>query len=352
MLLEKQNKRKKVFRKCLIVILTIVLVLPMMSITVFAEEGDPERWPWPLDGIYDSVEEMFCSLIFNIFKGCFDLIDTVVQGATSELSKTPADYNSTMFETVENVVNGVMVPIGSIILAYVVLYEFIQALIDKNSFHDFDTSVFIRFIFKSCVGMWFLANCFVIVNALFDLGNWIVNGVTAHTETGGSLSAAIANFQAFLIPENVTLSTLLLILIPAGFLNIVSLVIYACVYVILIGRMVEIYIHMSVAPIPIATIANRDFGDTGKNYLKVIFAYALQAAFIMIAVSLYANLCSTTIAGKMKDLALPADGTMLDALATAGTINGNILYCIALGIVLLLTMFKSGNVAKSILNCH
>ena len=133
-----------------------------------------------------------------------------------------------VYQQIRHVVNGVMVPIGSIILAYVVLYEFIQALIDKNSFHDFDTSVFIRFIFKSCVGMWFLANCFVIVNALFDLGAWIVNGVTEHTETGGSLAEAIANFQEFLVPENVTLSTLLLILIPAGFLNIVSLVICAC----------------------------------------------------------------------------------------------------------------------------
>lgn len=353
MLLEQKSRRKSLIKRCLAMFMVIVVAFSFCGITAFADDEttttkyeDPERWGWPLDGIYDSVKSTLCTLVLNIFKGSFDLIDTVVAEADKELSKTPEQYNDTMFDTVQNIAKGVMIPIGSIVLVYVILYEFIQALIDKNSFHDFDTSVFIRFIFKSCIGIWFLSNCFTIVNALFDLGTYIVNGVTTHSEVAGTLSQAVESFETYLDPDCVSLSTLIMVIIPAGFLNIVSLVIYACVYVILIGRMVEIYIHISVAPIPMATITNRDFGDTGKNYLKVIFAYALQAAFIMIAIVLYANLC-----GERLGKALTSVTTSTPMEMTAA-INNNILYCIALGVVLILTMFKSGNVAKSILNCH
>lgn len=352
MLLEKKAKRKRLFRKCIFLLLAVVVTISMFGITAFAEdteaaEPDPERWGWPLDGIYDSIESMFCSLLNNIFIGCFDLIDTVVADANKELSLTPSEYNATMFDTVKNIVEGVMVPVGGIVLSFVVLYEFIQALIDKNSFHDFDMSIFIRFIFKTTLGIWFLGNVFPIVNALFDLGSFLVNGVVTEADTAGTLSQAVTTFANFLQPEKVSLSTLLLILIPAGFLNIVSLIIYGCVYVILIGRMVEIYIHISVAPIPMATLTNRDFGDTGKNYLKVIFAYALQAVFIMIAIALYANLC-----GESLTAAVGNGVTSSEPLELAGQINQAILYCAALGVVLILTMFKSGGIAKSILNCH
>lgn len=354
MLLEKKEQRKTLFRRLMVIFVVILFAFALCGITAAAEETsdeqpafeDPERWGWPLDGVYDSIKTSLCELLNNIFQGSFGLIDKVVKDADAELGKTPANYDSTMFQTVEKVVNGVMIPIGSIVLVYVILYEFIQALIDKNSFHDFDTSIFIRFIFKSCLGIWFLSNCFTIVNALFDLGTYMVNGVTSSSGAAGTLSQAVNSFAQYLQPNKVSLSTLILIIIPAGFLNIVSLVIYACVYVILIGRMVEIYIHISVAPIPMATLTNRDFGDTGKNYLKVIFAYALQAVFIMIAIVLYANLCGSRLTAAL------TEASSFDAATLASEINNNILFCIALGIVLLLTMFKSGNVAKSILNCH
>lgn len=354
MLLEQKSRRKSLIKRCLAMFMVIVVAVSFCGITAFADDEttteteyeDPERWVWPFDGIYDSVKSTISTLVINIFKGSFDLIDKVVKDADKELSKTPHDYDNSMYDTVEKIAKGVMVPIGSIVLVYVILYEFIQALIDKNSFHDFDTSVFIRFIFKSCIGIWFLSNCFTIVNALFDLGTYIVNGVTTHSEAAGTLSQAVESFEKYLAPERVSLSTLIMVIIPAGFLNIVSLVIYACVYVILIGRMVEIYIHISVAPIPMATITNRDFGDTGKNYLKVIFAYALQAAFIMIAIVLYANLCGDRLEKALTSV------TASTPMEMTAAINNNILYCIALGVVLILTMFKSGNVAKSILNCH
>lgn len=353
MLLEKKEQRKTLFRRIMVIFVVVLFAFALCGITAAAEETtedsefvDNERWGWPLDGVYDSIKTSLCELLTNIFQGSFGLIDKVVKDADAELSKTPANYDTSMFNTVEKVVNGVMIPIGSIVLVYVILYEFIQALIDKNSFHDFDTSIFIRFIFKSCLGIWFLSNCFTIVNALFDLGTYMVNGVTSSSGAAGTLSQAVDSFAKYLQPDKVSLSTLILIIIPAGFLNIVSLVIYACVYVILIGRMVEIYIHISVAPIPMATLTNRDFGDTGKNYLKVIFAYALQAVFIMIAIVLYANLCGSRLTAALTDV------TSSDPSTLASEINNNILFCIALGVVLILTMFKSGNVAKSILNCH
>ena len=126
MLLEKKSQRKTLFRRLMVIFVVVLFAFTLCGITAAAEETsdepafeDPERWGWPLDGVYDSIKTSLCELLNNIFQGSFGLIDKVVKDADAELGKTPANYDSTMFQTVEKVVNGVMIPIGSIVLVYV-----------------------------------------------------------------------------------------------------------------------------------------------------------------------------------------------------------------------------------------
>lgn len=293
--------------------------------------------------MYDIIHKMLKSLVDFIFEGSFSLIDGVVGIVKDEASKTPAEWSNEIFTLIENIIQNVMIPIGAIIMTLLILHEFISALMEKNNFHEFDMSIFLRFIFKSTLSIWFLSNTFTIVNAIFDVGTWIVTK-TAGTisQSSGSMMDCYKGMQA--VTTDLKLGELVSLIIPAGFMMIVALIIVICTYVILFGRMIEIYIYISVAPIPMATVTHREFGDTGKNYLKSILAFALQGFFIILCVGIYALLIKG-IPDKFAEIAAGGGNVIVE-------LNGQMMYIIALGVVLIFSMFKSGSVAKSIVGAH
>lgn len=310
---------------------------------------EEQPWGWPLTDLYNSLCDMLRNLIKGTMEGCFGLIDGVTEIANTEMAKTPATYDTNIFDIVKRISETVIIPIGAVILTYIVLYEFITAIMDKNNFHEFDTSIFFRFIIKTGIAVYFMANIFTIVNAFFDLGTYIVTNTTNEFKDANTLAAAMAGCSGCI--DTLGLGTLFSMLIPIGFLNIVSIIIYMCVYVILIGRMIEIYVHLSIAPIPLATITNRDFGDTGKNYLKTIFAFVLQAFFIILCIGIFRMLI-LSIGDNMANIAVIIAKGNKENLNISWAINEEIFKILAYGVVLVLTMFKSGSVAKSILGAH
>ncbi|MCM1060624.1 MAG: CD0415/CD1112 family protein [Eubacterium sp.] len=315
-------------------------------------------------GLENWFREVLGSFVAFLLQGMAQLMDGVTKEVSEQIGHTPETWSNAyasyggkgIFQTIENIGNNVIVPIGGIILSFVVMYEFIQQLIEKNTFHEFEMGIFFRFIFKTVIAIVFLSNTFTIVNAIFDLGNEISTSVTAEM-TGGApsgtyiqtaLKEVIGKFDPndpegnciVTDPDKVSIGALLLDIIVVGLLDLVALVMQICSYVIVIGRMIEVYIYTSVAPIPLATVTNRDFGDVGKNYLKNIFAFALQGVFIMICVGIFQTLIITQFSGAVSDDIIGLDFTLA------------MLKCGGLGIVLILSMFKSGSMAKSILGCH
>ena len=102
--------------------------------------------------------------------------------------------------------------------------------------------------------------------------------------------------------------------------------------VILYGRMIEIYLYVSVAPIPAATVTNREWGTIGTNYLKGLVALAFQGFFIMVCVAIYAVL----VAG----------------VAVAGNLHSALWSVAAYTVILCFSLFKTGSLSKSIFNAH
>lgn len=302
------------------------------------------KWPWPFDGIYNSFREAAYNLIMSSLEGSFDMIDGVTDTANETLQKTPKEYQSSIFGTVDTVAKKVIMPIATVILTYVVLLDFMQGVMEKNNFHEFDTSVFIRWIIKTVVAIYFVSNATTIANAFFDVGKSLANNlVSVTTEESGKLAGIMNVVDTTLCQCGI--GTFMSMLIPIGLLNIVSIVMFMCVYIIMIGRMIEIYLHLSVAPIPLATITNREFGESGKNYLKIIFAFVLQMFFILLGICIYRTLVVKNLSDTIGSINVGTDNV-------AWIINLKLFEILAYGAVLILTMFKSNSLAKSILGAH
>lgn len=364
MLLEKKTRRNRIFRKCVAIIFTVVVMMSMCSITVFADGdiglGDDivegtllgevtdgeDSWPFPLDGLYQSIRLLLFSMVQMFMSCAFGLLDTGMSYAQTELSYTPENYGgkggigATVFEMVDRVSENVILPIATIVFTYIVIYEFITMVIDKNNFHDFDTSIFIRWIFKTGVGIYFLSNCSTIVNAFFELGSTLTTNLTGEINSGTGTWAEVTN-NFFSGIKGFGIANLLGMLIPSFLIMCICLVVYVCIYVIVISRICEIYLHLAVAPIPMATITNREFGESGKNFLKIIFSFVLQAFFILLCIGLFKHLV-TSLAGT-----IGADGVVDFAVITP-----QMFQIAAFGVCMILLMFKSQGLAKSLVGAH
>lgn len=358
MLLEERSRKKRIFRKLLVFFSVLLTMSAVFAVPAFAADPVPPlvavndgetEWGWPMDGIYQSLRFVFFSLIKWVMDGSFQLMDSASSYATNELKLTPQNYGSSgsaIFSVIEAVSKNVILPIATVVLTYIVIYEFITMVIDKNNFHDFDTSIFFRWIIKTAIGIYFLTNSSTIINAFFDLGSnmatKLTNTVNSGLNTSGSFDAAVKSFT-----DNISgfgIGTFVSMLIPCILIFIVSLVIFVSIYVIVISRMIEIYLHISVAPIPMATITNREFGESGKNFLKIIFAFVLQAFFMLLCISIF------------KVLVYKVAETIGQAPAAGESytwaITKQLFETIAFGICLVLCMFKSNSLAKSILGAH
>ena len=102
--------------------------------------------------------------------------------------------------------------------------------------------------------------------------------------------------------------------------------------VVLYGRMIEIYLYVSVAPVPFATITNREWGTIGTNYLKGLCALAFQGFFMMVCVGIYAVL----VAG----------------VAVSANLHTALWSVAAYTVILCFSLFKTGSLSKSIWNAH
>ena len=105
-----------------------------------------------------------------------------------------------------------------------------------------------------------------------------------------------------------------------------------CIFVVVTGRMVEIYLVTSIAPIPFATMANREWGQMGQNYLRSLFALGFQAFLIIICVAIYAVLLQT----------IATDTDVINAIWT----------CVGYTVLLCFCLFKTSSLSKAVFSAH
>lgn len=290
---------------------------------------------------FNKIDEYFTDKLVNALEGqltgIFNQLDTSVGDIGGMVSSTPQSWNGTIFTFIQNLSDNVVVPIAGLIITYVLIYELISMVMDKNNFHEFDSSLFFRYLGKACIAVVLVSHTMEIVEAIFELGGDIATSVTSYVSGSTSM-----NIETTLFPiiEAQALSMSVMELIGAWLYCLIirifmfGLIIY--IWVLMLGRFMEIFLYMSVAPIPFATLTNKEWGNIGTNYIRGLLALAFQGFLIMACVGMYATLISglaTNISG------------MTDFMSALRDI---MIYTVLLAMVL----GKTSSVAKSIFNTH
>ena len=281
------------------------------------------------------IEEWFKELlidgIISNLTGMFDTLNTKVGEIAGEIGMTPAAWNSGIFNMIRNLSETVIVPIAGIILTFVMCYELIQLIIEKNNLHDFDTWIFFKWIFKTFVAVLILSNTFNIVMAVFDVSQQVIQQSAGLIQGSTAVTPDVLNDMQTQL-EAMELGPLLGIFLQSFFVQFTMTALNIVIFVIVYGRMIEIYLMTSLAPIPFATSVNREVGHMGQNYFKSLFAVGFQGMLIMVCMAIYA--------------------VLVQSIATSGDMMAAIWECVGYTVLLVFVLFKTGSLSKSIFGAH
>ncbi len=287
-----------------------------------------------MDFIFESIEQwlkdIFISGIVSNFSGMFEEVNAKVVDISQQIGQTPQSFNSGVFSMVKNLSESVIVPIAGIILTFVICYELIHMIIERNNMHNFDTYLIYKWIFKTFVAVYLLTHTFDIVMGVFDLAQHVINDSSGIINGNLNIELAMDNLETQL--KEIGWGELLGLYFESLILSLGMKIMSLCVFIIIYGRMIEIYLTISIAPIPFSTMVNREWGQMGNNYLKSLFAIAFQGFLIMICVAIYAVLLHTT--------------------TSSDNIHSAIWGCVGYTVLLCFALFKTGSLAKSVFSAH
>ena len=278
------------------------------------------------------LKEILVGGVMNNLTGLFDNVNNKVGEIAGQVGSTPQAWNSSIFNMIKTLSDNVILPIAGVILAFVMTLELIQLITEKNNLNDVDTWMFFKWIFKTACAVLIVTNTWNIVMGIFEMAQSVVNSASGVVVANTSINLAdnIANLEARLMEMEVW--ELLGLWLQSFIVGITMWALTICIFIITYGRMIEIYLVTSVAPIPMATAVNREWGQMGQNYLRSLLALAFQGFLIIVCVAIYAVLVQNMI----------VDEDISTAIWT----------CMGYTVLLCFTLFKTGSLAKGIFNAH
>ena len=286
---------------------------------------------WLTDWIVDWLRELFIGGIMSNLGGLFDNVNNQVGEIATTVGMTPGAFNPGVFTLIRTLSETVVLPVAGLLLTFVMTWELIQLIIDQNNLHQVDTWIFFKWVFKTMIAVLFLTNTFNIVMGIFDVSQHVVNNAAGLI--GGSTAVTmdmLATFEAELIAME--LGPLLGLWLQSFLIQIIVHALNIVVFIIVYGRMIEIYILTSLAPLPMATMTNREMSGMGQNFLKSLIAVGFQGLLIMVCVAIYA--------------------VLVQSIVTSGDPISSIWLAISCTVLLCFTLFKTGSISKSIFGAH
>ena len=282
--------------------------------------------------IVDWLREILLGGIISNLSGLYDSTNTRVAEIAGQVGTTPAAWNSSIYNMIRALSDNVILPIAGVVLAFVMTLELIQLIVDRNNMHDVDTWMFFKWIFKTACAVLIVTNTWNIVMGVFDLAQSVVNSAAGVTVTQASLdiSTIVTDLESRLM--DMELGPLFGLWFQTLFVGVCMWALSICIFIVVYGRMVEIYLVTSVAPVPMATMMNREWGQTGQNYLRGLLALGFQAFMILVCVAIYAALIGN--------------------IAVSDDISYAIWTCMGYTVLLCFTLFKTGSLAKSVFHAH
>lgn len=285
-----------------------------------------------MQSIEDWIKELFTGMINSNLQTMFNDVNQKTSEIASQVGQTPQGWNSSIFNMIQGLSNNVIVPIAGIIITMVLCYELISMLTERNNLHDVDTWMFFKYFVKMWVAVYLVSNTFNIVMAVFDVGQSVVLGAARYINGSAAINVGQMIAQMNTAMEGMGIPELMMLAIETALVSLCMKLLSILIMVILYGRMIEIYLYSSVAPIPFATMTNREWGQVGTNYFRGLLALGFQGFLMMVCVSIYAVLVATM------------------------NINGNVHMALfeiaAYTVILCYSLLKTSSLSKSIFNAH
>ena len=283
------------------------------------------------DWITDWLKGLLIDGIMGNLEGLFDTVNAKVGEIAAQVGTTPAAWNAGVFSLIRQLSETVILPIAGLILTFVATYELIQMLIDRNNLHDLDYWIFFKWIFNTGAAILILSNTFNIVMAVFDVSQNVIANAAGLIQGSTDVTAdMLATLETEL--EAMDIGPLLGLFMQSLLIGVTMQILSIVIFVITYGRMLEIYLLTSLAPIPVATLSNREMGGTGQNYLRSLFAVGFQGLLILVCVAIYA--------------------VLVQGIVTTGDPIGAIWSTVGYTVLLTFMLFKTGSIAKSIFGAH
>lgn len=285
-------------------------------------------------GIFDKIKEFFQEIFIGIIQSNLEAmfvdINDKVNFVSGEVGKTPQSFNGEVFSFIKNINDSVIIPIAGLIITAVLCIELIQVVMNRNNMHDGDSFELFKYVFKMAIAVYLVFHAFEFAMASFDVAQNLVAKAAGVINTSSNLSSSEFTAMVEDLKEKdvgelivISLETSLVKMLIQGVSILITIIVY--------GRMFEIYVYSAVASIPFSTMGNKEWGSIGTNYIKGLFALALQGLFLMICLGIYAVLIKTV---------------------NITDIHTSTFMILAYTILLGLMMLKSGTIAKSIMNAH
>ncbi|MCC8047145.1 MAG: hypothetical protein LIP12_16935 [Clostridiales bacterium] len=284
-----------------------------------------------LEQITQWLKELLVGAIMDNLTGLFDSVNTQVGSIASEVGTTPASFSPGVFSLIQNLSESVIMPIAGIILTFICCWELIQLLIEHNNLANFETWIFFKWIFKTFVAVTLITNCFNITMAVFDVAQSVINSSGSLISESTAVDAEmLETLEATLLEMD--LGPLLGLFLQSFIIQFTMSALSVVIFVIVYGRMVEIYLMVSLAPIPFATFGNREQSQIGQNYLRSLIALGFQGFLILVCVGIYA--------------------VLIQSVAISDDIIASLWGIVGYTVLLVFTLFKTGSLAKSVMNAH
>ena len=288
-----------------------------------------------MDSIFQQItewlKEVIISAIMGNLSGMFESVNTQVGEIATSVGMTPASFSPEVFAMVRNVSESVIIPIAGLILTFIACYELIQMIIDHNNLANFETWIFFKWVFKTFMAVMLITNTFNITMAVFDVAQHVVNSSAGIIAGDTSIDdTALEQLEETL--NGMELGPLIGLLMQSFVIQFTMSALAIVIFVIVYGRMIEIYLMVSLAPIPFSTFGNREQSQIGQNYLRSLFAIGFQGFLIIICVGVYA--------------------VLVQSVAFSDDIIASIWGVMGYTVLLCFTLFKTGGLAKSVFSAH
>ena len=285
-----------------------------------------------INALTDWLKELLVGGIMSNLSGMFDSVNQQVADISVQVGQTPQGWNGSIFNMIQNLSETIIIPIAGAILAFVMTLELIQLIVEKNNLHDVDTWMFFKWVFKSAAAILIVTNTWNIVMGVFDVAQSVVAQAAGIIGSDASIdiSTVMTDMETRLMEMD--LGPLFGLWVQSLFIGITMWALYICIFIVIYGRMIEIYLVTSVAPIPMATMMGKEWGGMGQNYLRSLFALGFQAFLIIVCVAIYA--------------------VLVQNIATEDDVIMAIWTCVGYTVLLCFSLFKTGTLAKAIFQAH